>query len=74
MQDAFTAAIERWPATGLPPQPGGLDHHDGPQPRRSTGCAARRRATTGTPQAALLHAREPTPSEEEAPCPTTGCG
>lgn len=31
VQDAFTAAVERWSATGLP-EPGRLDHHHGAQP------------------------------------------
>ena len=25
-------ALERWPADGVPDNPGSLDHHDGPQP------------------------------------------
>ncbi len=32
VQDAFTAAVQRWPAAGLPPSPAGLDHHHRPQP------------------------------------------
>ena len=33
VQEAFLVASERWPATGLPPEPGRLDHHHRPQPR-----------------------------------------
>lgn len=32
VQDAFTVASERWPVDGVPPEPGRLDHHHGPQP------------------------------------------
>ena len=48
--DAFTAAVERWPARRDAAEPGRLDHHDGPASGRSTGCGVRRRAPTGTPR------------------------
>ena len=32
VQDAFVTALERWPADGVPDNPGSLDHHHGPQP------------------------------------------
>ena len=32
-QDAYVAALERWPVDGRTPQPRRLDHDDGPQPR-----------------------------------------
>ena len=32
VQDAFTTALERWPQTGVPDNPGRLDRHRRPQP------------------------------------------
>ena len=32
VQDAFTAAVQRWPADRAAAEPGGLDHHHRPQP------------------------------------------
>ena len=32
VQEAFVTALETWPARGVPDNPGGLDHDDGPQP------------------------------------------
>ena len=32
VQDAFARAVARWPVDGLPPEPGGLDHHYRPEP------------------------------------------
>ena len=30
--EAFAIAAERWPVTGIPPNPGGVDHDHRPQP------------------------------------------
>ncbi len=34
VQEAFATALRKWPGDGLPPNPGGLDHDDRPQPCR----------------------------------------
>ena len=71
VQDAFAAAVERWPSAGLPPSPAGWIITTA---RNRAVDRLRREASREDrhAQAALLHARdEPT---EEARCATTGCG
>ena len=55
VQEAFAVAVRRWPADGLPPSPGRLDHHH--RPRRAID-RLRREASRDDrqAQAALLHA------------------
>ena len=72
VQDAFTVAVARWPAERAAAQPGGLDHHHGAGTARSTGCAARRPATTGTPRPGCC--TRPTSPPRRWPCATTGSG
>jgi RNA polymerase sigma-70 factor (ECF subfamily) len=64
VQDAFTTALERWPAAGLPPSPAGwiitTARHRAIDRLRREASRADRHA-----QAALLHARDE-PVEEEA--------
>ena len=33
VQEAFVVAVAKWPETGTPPKPGGVDRHDGAEPR-----------------------------------------
>ena len=49
VQEAFAAALERWPVDGVPPSPVGWIITT-PAGARSTGCAARRHATIATPR------------------------
>ena len=64
VQDAFTAAVQRWPATGCrPARPAGSSPP--PATGRSTGCAGRRRAPTGTPRRRCCTRRRE-PAEEGA--------
>ena len=65
VQEAFVVATERWPTTGLPPNPRRLDHHDGPQPCHRP---LRREASRDDrhAQAALLHERDE-PLEQVGP-------
>ncbi len=32
VQEAFAIAMDKWPESGWPPNPGALDRHDGAQP------------------------------------------
>ena len=72
VQDAFTAAVERWPSAGLPPSPAGwiittarnraidrLRREASREDRHAAGRPAARRAATSRPR--------------RAPCATTGC-
>ena len=71
VQDAFTAALQRWPADGAAAEPGGLDHHHGPQPGDRPPAprgVARRPARAGG-----AAARRATTRPRRAPCATTGC-
>jgi RNA polymerase sigma-70 factor (ECF subfamily) len=65
VQDAFAAAVARWPSAGLPPSPAGwiitTARHRAIDRLRREASRADRHA-----QAALLHARDE-PAEEEAP-------
>ena len=64
VQEAFATAVARWPVEGVPPAPGGLDHHDGPQQ------GARPAAPRGGPRrppgrgAPARRARPDAPAEE----------
>ena len=64
VQDAFTAAVQRWPSTGLPPSPAGWIITTA---RNRAIDRLRREASRDDrhAQAALLHAREE-PAEEDA--------
>ncbi len=72
VQDAFAVAVQRWPATGLPPSPQGWIITTA---RNRAIDRLRREATRDDrhAQAALLHARRRTGSRR-APCRTTGSG
>jgi RNA polymerase sigma-70 factor (ECF subfamily) len=65
VQDAFTAAVQRWPATGLPPSPAGWIITTA---RNMAINRLRREASREDrhAQAALLHARDEPPVEEGA--------
>ena len=74
VQDAFTAAVQRWPPTGLPPSPAGWIITTA---RNRAIDRLRREASREDrhAQAALLHARdEPGARTRRAPCATNGCG
>ena len=66
-------ACERWPADGVPPSPAGWIITTA---RNRAIDRLRREASRDDrhAQAALLHARRRRPTEEQAPCATTGCG
>ena len=70
VQEAFVAAVERWPGDGVPPSPAGwiitTARNRAIDRLRRESSRADRHA-----QAALLHAREPSPSRK-VPCPTIG--
>ena len=71
VQDAFAAAVQRWPSTGLPPSPAGWIITTA---RNRAIDRLRREASRDDrhAQAALLHAaRRARP--RRAPCATTGC-
>jgi DNA-directed RNA polymerase specialized sigma24 family protein len=70
VQEAFVAALGRWPADGLPPNPGGLDHHHRPQPRHRP--PAPRVARPGAARrggGAVARRREPGMPEEPGTVP-----
>ena len=71
VQDAFTAAVQRWPSSGLPPSPAGWIITTA---RNRAIDRLRREASREDrhAQAALLHARA-TNRPRRAPCATTGC-
>jgi RNA polymerase sigma-70 factor, ECF subfamily len=66
VQDAFTEAVRRWPAAGLPPSPAGwiitTARNRAIDRLRREASRADRHA-----QAALVHARDEPPEEEEGP-------
>ena len=72
VQDAFAVAVARWPAAGLPPSPGRAGSSRRRATGRSTGCAARPRATTATPRPRCCTPRDDA-APRRAPCATTGC-
>ena len=47
-QDALVAALERWPESGIPDNPGPGSMATGAEPRRSTCCAAGRCSSAST--------------------------
>ena len=66
VQDAFTAAVQRWPASGLPPSPAGWIITTA----RNRAIDRLRRESSRTDrhaQAALLHAHDEPAPEEEGP-------
>ena len=65
VQDAFAAAVQRWPSTGLPPSPAGWIISTA---RNRAIDRLRREASRADrhAQAALLHARDTDPVEEDA--------
>ena len=71
VQDAFTAAVQRWPSTGLPPSPAGWIITTA---RNRAIDRFRREASREDrhAQAALLHARARA-GARRVPCATTGC-
>lgn len=71
VQDAFTAAVQRWPATGMPASPAGWIITTA---RNRAIDKLRREASREdrTAQAALLHAPA-TNRPRSAPCATIGC-
>ena len=73
VQEAFAAAVKRWPADGLPPSPAGWIITTA---RNRAIDRLRREASRDDrhAQAALLHARDEPPRRRRAPCATTGCG
>jgi len=66
VQEAFAAAVQRWPSAGLPPSPAGWIITTA---RNKAIDRLRREATRDDrhAQAALLHARDEPPEEEEGP-------
>ena len=72
VQDAFAIAVRAVARQRPAAEPGRLDHHDRPQPGDRPRCAARRRATTATPQA-RPGAHAPTNRTRWDRCTTTGC-
>ncbi len=72
VQDAFAAAVQRWPATGLPPSPAGWIITTA---RNRAIDRLRREATRDDrhAQAALLHDPRRARPRRRAPCATTGC-
>ena len=72
VQDAFAAAVQRWPAAGVPPSPAGWIITTA---RDRAIDRLRREASRDDrhAQAALLHARERR-RRGGRPCTTTGCG
>ncbi len=71
VQDAFVEALERWPATGVPPSPAGWIITTA-RNRAIDRCAARRRATTATPRRRCC-TRATSRPRRTARCATTGC-
>ena len=71
VQEAFVAAVRRWPEAGLPPsaRPAGSSRR--PATGRSTGTAGSRPATPGTPRPRVLHVPDD-PVRRRVPCATTG--
>ena len=72
VQDAFTVALQRWPATGLPPSPAGWIITTA---RNRAIDRLRREASREDrhAQAALLHAPATSLHETRTPCSTIGC-
>ena len=71
VQEAFVVALERWPATGLPPNPGGWITTTA---RNRAIDRLRREASRDDrhAQAVLLHERGRRRSDRRVPCTTTG--
>ena len=68
LQEAALAALERWPADGVPAQPGRLAHDRPPATRPSTGSAGRAAAATrrSAPCSMLEGADEPAENRSSA--------
>ena len=72
VQDAFIAAVERWPSAGVPPSPAGWIITTA----RNRAIDRFRRESTRDErhaEAALLHDRERSRATRRAPCATTSC-
>ena len=65
VQDAFAAAVQRWPSDRAAAEPGRAGSSPPPATGRSTACAARRRARTATPRPRCCTPRDE-PAEEGA--------
>ena len=72
VQEAFAAALARWPSEGLPPSPAGWIITTA-RNRPPTGCAGRRCALAGKrkPRGCIATAA-PDTRPRRTPCPTTG--
>ena len=72
VQDAFAAAVQRWPADRAAPEPGRLDHHHRPQPGDRPAAPGGLPRRTGTPRPPCCTPATNRP-RRRARCATTGC-